>query len=105
MAHTASFQTSLLDQSFHLAATRMANSHMKAFRVFPSTVDAFDQIACGSECVFALIKSRDAIPASQICGWGWNEHGNLGLRNMGQGTSLGLSFDMNASRGVLAQGT
>ena len=53
--------------------------------VFPNTVNATTdtsvQIACGSEHVLALIQSRDAIPTSQIWGWGWNEHGNLGLGN------------------------
>jgi len=49
--------------------------------VFPSTINTTDtsvQIACGSEHVLTLIKSRDA---TQIWGWGWNEHGNLGLGN------------------------
>src|SRR5258705_411426 len=49
--------------------------------VFPGTINMTDtsvQIACGSEHVLTLIKSRDA---TQIWGWGWNEHGNLGLGN------------------------
>ena len=53
--------------------------------VFPSTLNTTHttvQIACGSEHVLALVKSLDqdsATPTSQIWGWGWNEHGNLGL--------------------------
>ncbi|KAF8883342.1 regulator of chromosome condensation 1/beta-lactamase-inhibitor protein II [Gymnopilus junonius] len=40
-------------------------------------------IACGSEHVLALIKpSLDSqLQGAQVWGWGWNEHGNLGLGN------------------------
>ena len=54
--------------------------------IFPSTVNAADtfvQIACGTEHVIALISplnsQNPAGPTSQVWGWGWNEHGNLGL--------------------------
>jgi protein ATS1 len=58
---------------------------------FPDTVSTADtsvQIACGSEHVLALIRPVDehpvaAIPTSQVWGWGWNEHGNLGVGNTG----------------------
>ncbi|ESK94625.1 secretion-regulating guanine nucleotide exchange factor-like [Moniliophthora roreri MCA 2997] len=35
-------------------------------------------IACGSEHVLALFNSRDSDRA-EVWGWGWNEHGNLGV--------------------------
>jgi len=40
----------------------------------------FINMACGSEHVVALLeKSQSEGGVSQVWGWGWNEHGNLGL--------------------------
>jgi len=36
-------------------------------------------IACGSEHVLALVSHRNSECSEQVWGWGWNEHGNLGL--------------------------
>jgi protein ATS1 len=37
------------------------------------------EIACGSEHVLALVSHRNSECCEQVWGWGWNEHGNLGL--------------------------
>ncbi|KAJ7146359.1 regulator of chromosome condensation 1/beta-lactamase-inhibitor protein II [Mycena epipterygia] len=45
---------------------------------FTSTTRALLQIACGSEHVLASFTVRPSSTA-EVWGWGWNEHGNLGI--------------------------
>ncbi|KAF8194987.1 regulator of chromosome condensation 1/beta-lactamase-inhibitor protein II [Pholiota molesta] len=48
---------------------------------FPDELDrhgAFPKVACGSEHVLLLVAPTSTGP-SQLWGWGWNEHGNLGV--------------------------
>ncbi|KAI0814736.1 regulator of chromosome condensation 1/beta-lactamase-inhibitor protein II [Irpex lacteus] len=55
----------------------MANVH------FPFSHETHElvKMACGSEHVLSLVKSVDSksSQAEEVWGWGWNEHGNLGL--------------------------
>ncbi|KAI0706101.1 RCC1/BLIP-II [Cytidiella melzeri] len=49
---------------------------------FSQGTHRLSKLACGSEHVLALFKAvRDASQPShtEVWGWGWNEHGNLGL--------------------------
>ncbi|KAK7695291.1 hypothetical protein QCA50_002481 [Cerrena zonata] len=49
---------------------------------FPFTTQSHSLIkfACGSEHILCLFTLKDsAQPKSEVWGWGWNEHGNLGL--------------------------
>jgi protein ATS1 len=45
---------------------------------FPDGVQVLD-FACGSEHVLALVESRGM---TEVWGWGWNEHGNLGTGSL-----------------------
>ncbi|KAF7793361.1 hypothetical protein EIP86_004473 [Pleurotus ostreatoroseus] len=50
---------------------------------FSSKTHDFVKMVCGSEHVLCLFRRKDMIvtssPATEVWGWGWNEHGNLGL--------------------------
>jgi protein ATS1 len=52
---------------------------------FPLTLDNLDtsvHVVCGSEHVLALIRTsspNSGHKSPEVWGWGWNEHGNLGL--------------------------
>ncbi|THH18635.1 hypothetical protein EW146_g2402 [Bondarzewia mesenterica] len=52
---------------------------------FPSTLATFwrlHRFVCGSEHVLALFSGSDSLDChrdTEVWGWGWNEHGNLGL--------------------------
>lgn len=43
---------------------------------FPPSSRRITDIACGSEHVLALVSLNDG--STEVWGWGWNEHGNLG---------------------------
>ena len=43
---------------------------------FPTRSKQLQSIACGSEHVLAVLSSDEG---PEVWGWGWNEHGNLGL--------------------------
>ncbi|KAI0052714.1 RCC1/BLIP-II [Auriscalpium vulgare] len=51
---------------------------------FPQASGALRRLACGSEHVLSLITRRDRAGAEQteVWGWGWNEHGNLGVGSL-----------------------
>jgi alpha-tubulin suppressor-like RCC1 family protein len=49
------------------------------------------RLACGSEHVLALVRpvpSVDSATEAAVYGWGWNEHGNLGLSSRPEGEDL-----------------
>lgn len=46
--------------------------------LFPVGSGKLKRISCGSEHVLSLL-AEDDIYSGEVWGWGWNEHGNLGL--------------------------
>ncbi|KAJ7608781.1 regulator of chromosome condensation 1/beta-lactamase-inhibitor protein II [Roridomyces roridus] len=54
--------------------TTTALAHVKF--PFTNATHRLTRIACGSEHVLACFVLRDS---SEVWGWGWNEHGNLGI--------------------------
>lgn len=68
----------------HHQLGRGATTDSNSGRVeFPGTVDTKSttvSIACGSEHILALIRDKSRTH-SDVFGWGWNEHGNLGVGN------------------------
>ncbi len=49
------------------------------FPLTPNTLDTSVHVVCGSEHVLALIRTSSPTSGHEVWGWGWNEHGNLGL--------------------------
>ena len=45
---------------------------------FPDDVHVLN-FACGSEHVLAIVESQGM---AEVWGWGWNEHGNLGIGSL-----------------------
>ncbi|KAG6841575.1 hypothetical protein C0991_009610 [Blastosporella zonata] len=45
----------------------------------PSNHARIPTIACGTEHVLALLSRNSTTSSSEVWGWGWNEHGNLGI--------------------------
>lgn len=47
---------------------------------FDTATRQFVKLACGSEHVLVCLKRVESrVPANEVWGWGWNEHGNLGV--------------------------
>jgi protein ATS1 len=56
------------------------NTHSAVVQ-FPFSVEirVLQNLACGSEHILALFSCETGPPGKEVWGWGWNEHGNLGL--------------------------
>ena len=68
--------------SHHQLGRQNGGSEPVAVVEFPESLcsqNLFLEIACGSEHVLALVSHRNSESSKQVWGWGWNEHGNLGL--------------------------
>jgi protein ATS1 len=53
-------------------------SGFSAVQQLPLRNKKLQRIACGSEHVLALLTNKDTV-GGEVWGWGWNEHGNLGI--------------------------
>jgi protein ATS1 len=68
--------------SHHQLGRETGGSEPIAIVEFPDSLRSKNtsmEIACGSEHVLALVSCRDSECSQQVWGWGWNEHGNLGV--------------------------
>ena len=68
--------------SHHQLGRQNGGSEAVAVVEFPESLRSqspFLEIACGSEHILTLVSHGNSKYSEQVWGWGWNEHGNLGL--------------------------
>lgn len=76
---TGSHMHGQLGRKFSIDSPNLASTQGLSAVEFPAEVQHVKSIACGTEHILAICSSQmDRNLNIEVCGWGWNEHGNLG---------------------------